>query len=102
PDRVAGAAEVADAVRTGIPLAGTDRLADVGAGTGLLGLALLDDVGEVVLLDPSAGMIEVADDKIAAGKLSGVAAVRHDLLTDPPPDERFDLAVPVLVVHRLK
>jgi len=102
PDRVARAAEVADAVRTAIPLAGTDRLADVGAGTGLLGLALLDDVGEVVLLDPSAGMIEVAGDKIAAGNLSGVEAVRHDLLTDPPPDERFDVAVSLLVLHHLK
>jgi 2-polyprenyl-3-methyl-5-hydroxy-6-metoxy-1,4-benzoquinol methylase len=101
PERVARAAEVADAVRTAIPLAPTDRLADVGAGTGLLGLALLDDVGEVALLDPSAGMIEVAAGKLAAGNLPNVRAVRHDLLADPPPAERFDVVVSLLVLHHL-
>jgi 2-polyprenyl-3-methyl-5-hydroxy-6-metoxy-1,4-benzoquinol methylase len=102
PERVARAAEVADAIRTTLPLARTDRLADVGAGTGLLGLALAHDVGEVVLLDPSAGMIEVASGKLEAGHLTGVQAVRHDLLADPPPVEPFDVAVSLLVLHHLE
>jgi len=101
PDRIARAAEVAEVVRTAIPLEPTDRLVDVGAGTGLLGLALVDDVGEVVLLDPSAGMIEVATAKLAGGSLPTVSAARHDLLVDPPPAERFDVAVSLLVLHHL-
>ena len=101
PDRIARATEVAEVVRTAMALAPTDRLVDVGAGTGLLGLALVDDVGEVVLLDPSAGMIEVATDKLAGGSLPTVSASRHDLLVDPPPAERFDVAVSLLVLHHL-
>src|SRR5204862_6055874 len=98
---MARAAEVAEAVRTAIPLAPTDRLVDVGAGTGLLGLALVNEVAEVVLLDPSAGMIEVATAKLADGALPRVHAVRHDLLVDAPPAERFDVAVSLLVLHHL-
>jgi ubiquinone/menaquinone biosynthesis C-methylase UbiE len=101
PERIARAGEIAAIVRTAIPLARTDRLVDVGAGTGLLGLALVDDVGEVVLLDPSAGMIEVAIAKLADGSLPTVHAVRHDLLADPPPAEPFDVAVSLLVLHHL-
>ena len=101
PDRIARAAEVAEVVRSAIPLAPTDRLVDVGAGTGLLGLALVDDVGAVVLLDPSAGMIDVATAKLADGSLPTVSAARHDLLVDPPPAERFDVAVSLLVLHHL-
>jgi 2-polyprenyl-3-methyl-5-hydroxy-6-metoxy-1,4-benzoquinol methylase len=102
PERIARAGEIAEAVRRTIPLAPTDRLVDVGAGTGLLGLALVDDVGEVVLLDPSAGMIEVATAKLADGALPTVRAVRHDLLVDLPPAEPFDVAVSLLVLHHLK
>jgi ubiquinone/menaquinone biosynthesis C-methylase UbiE len=91
PDRIARAAEVAEVVRSAIPLAPADRLVDVGAGTGLLGLALVDDVGAVVLLDPSAGMIEVATSKLSGGGLPTVHAVHHDLIADPPPADRFDL-----------
>ena len=102
PDRVARAAEVASAIREAVPLRPADRLVDVGAGTGLLGLALVDDVAEVVLLDPSAGMIEVANEKLAAGDLRTVRAVRHDLLGDPAPAEPFDVAVSLLVLHHLE
>lgn len=101
PERIRRAGEVADAIRAAIPLARTDRLIDVGAGTGLLGLALLDDVAEVVLSDPSAGMIEVAADKLRAGGLRTVRANRHDLLAGPPPEERFDVAVSLLVLHHI-
>ena len=102
PDRIARAGEVANSIRKAVPLRKTDRLVDVGAGTGLLGLALLDDVGEIVLSDPSAGMIEVATEKLATAGLRSVTAVRPDLLVDPPPPDRFDIAVSLLVLHHIK
>lgn len=101
PERIRRAADVADAIRAVVPLAQTDRLIDVGSGTGLLGLALADDVAEVVLSDPSAGMIAVADEKLRAGGLGAVRAIRHDLLAGPPSDERFDVAVSLLVLHHI-
>jgi 2-polyprenyl-3-methyl-5-hydroxy-6-metoxy-1,4-benzoquinol methylase len=102
PTRIARARQIAAAIRAAVPLARDNRLADVGAGTGLLGLALVDDVGEVVLLDPSAGMIEVAAQKLAGGSLPSVRADRHDLLADPPPAEPFDVVVSLLVLHHIE
>jgi ubiquinone/menaquinone biosynthesis C-methylase UbiE len=102
PGRIDRAARVAGAIREAVPLRKTDRLVDVGAGTGLLGLAFVDDVGEIVLSDPSAGMIDVATEKLAAANLRSVSAVRHDLLADPPPADRFDVAVSLLVLHHLE
>jgi ubiquinone/menaquinone biosynthesis C-methylase UbiE len=102
PERIARAARVAAAIEEAVPLRPTDRLVDVGAGTGLLGLALADHVGEIVLSDPSAGMIEVATEKLAAAGLRSVRAVRHDLLVDPSPVDRFDVAVSLLVLHHLE
>jgi ubiquinone/menaquinone biosynthesis C-methylase UbiE len=101
PERIRRAGEVAGAIRAALPLARTDRLIDVGAGTGLLGLALVDDVAEVVLSDPSAGMIEVAAEKLRASGLGTVRAIRHDLLAGSPSDERFDVAVSLLVLHHI-
>jgi ubiquinone/menaquinone biosynthesis C-methylase UbiE len=86
-----------------VPLSPTTRLIDVGAGTGLLGLALADDVGEVVLSDPSTGMIEVANEKLAAAGLRSVRAIVHDLLSADPLDaEPFDVAVSLLVLHHIE
>lgn len=101
PDRARRAAMVADAIRQHVPLSPSMRAIDVGAGTGLLGLALAGDVGEMVLAEPSSGMLEVVREKLALLDPPGVTAIRFDLLADPAPDPPFDLAVSQLVLHHL-
>ncbi len=101
PERAERAREVADAIRTSVALAGTMRAIDVGAGTGLLGLALAPDVGEMVLAEPSAGMLEVVREKLAAGGPRNVHAIRFDLTTDSAPGPSFDLVVSLLVLHHV-
>jgi 2-polyprenyl-3-methyl-5-hydroxy-6-metoxy-1,4-benzoquinol methylase len=101
PERRARAEAVAAAIRSSVTLDQGMRVIDVGAGTGLLGVALAADVGTVVLADPSAGMHEVTREKLAAGGPPNATAMRLDLVADPPPGEPFDLAVSMLVLHHL-
>jgi ubiquinone/menaquinone biosynthesis C-methylase UbiE len=81
------------------------RVIEVGAGTGLLGLALAGEVGELVLAEPSAGMLDVAREKLASDDptaISAISAIEFDLTTDePPPGAPFDLAISLLVLHHL-
>jgi SAM-dependent methyltransferase len=102
PERRARAEAVAEAIRAGVPLTPTTRAIEVGAGTGLLGLSLLDDLGELVLAEPSTGMLEVAREKLVALEDPRVSAVQFDLLADEPPGPPFDLAMSLLVLHHLQ
>ena len=78
------------------------RTIEVGAGTGLLGLALADDVGELVLAEPSSGMLEVAREKLTRLDRPGTSAVAFDLVSDPPLVPPFDLAISQLVLHHIE
>ena len=102
PERRERAEAVAAAIRSAVDLDASMRAIDVGAGTGLLGLALAGDVGEMVLADPSEGMLEVLTEKLATAGPSNASGLRFDLLADkPPPGRPFDLAVSLLVLHHL-
>ena len=101
PEKRSRAEAVAHVIRDSIDLAPTMRVIDVGAGTGLLGLALAGEVGELVLAEPSEGMLEVMREKLAAAEPSDVTAVHFDLMADPPPGDAFDLAVSLLVLHHV-
>jgi SAM-dependent methyltransferase len=101
PERRERAEAVADAIRANVPLSPTTRTIDVGAGTGLLGFALADDIGELVLAEPSEGMREVIDEKLAASGRTDITAIPFDLAAGTPPAEPFDLAISLLVLHHV-
>ena len=101
PERSERAQAAAQVIRQHIPLAPSMRAIDLGAGTGLLGLALAPDVGEVVLAEPSPGMLEVARQKLRAQGPANVTAVELDLPGPPPAGAPFDLAVSLLVLHHV-
>lgn len=102
PERRDRAHELADAIRRHVPLSRDMRAIDIGAGTGLLGLDLLADVGSVVLADPSAGMIEVARTKIESEGAVDASAVVFDFPSDSAPEGApFDLAVSLMALHHM-
>jgi ubiquinone/menaquinone biosynthesis C-methylase UbiE len=101
PERIARAAAVADAIRARVALTPTTRTIDVGAGTGLLGLALADEVGDLVLADPSEGMLGVVREKLSGGRWPRVSAARFDLTVDERPGAPFDLAISLMVLHHV-
>jgi ubiquinone/menaquinone biosynthesis C-methylase UbiE len=108
PDHVARADAGANAVVRAVPIPPGTRAIELGAGTGLLALAIRARVGperltELVLSDPSSGMLEVAAGKIRDQALEGVTTARFDLVADPPPaGSPFDLALSMLMLHHVE
>ena len=101
PERRERAEAVAAAIRENVPLTTTTRTIDIGAGTGLLGLALVDDIGDLVLAEPSEGMREVISEKLAASGRADVSAIPFDLEAGVAPGAPFDLAISLLVLHHV-
>lgn len=104
PDTARRAAEVAAAIAQAVPLAGTDRVLEYGAGTGLVTQALADRVGDVTLADNSSGMRQVLGDKIAARVLpQGARVWSLDLESDPVPvGEAFEVVISSMVLHHVR
>ena len=103
PRRIARAEEAARAIQAAIAIPAGCRAIEVGAGTGLLGLALHRHFGSLVLADTSDGMLTEAARKISDGGLTGVSTAHFDLATDaPPPGAPFDLVLSLLLLHHVK
>jgi 2-polyprenyl-3-methyl-5-hydroxy-6-metoxy-1,4-benzoquinol methylase len=103
PERRERAHRLADTIREHVPLRPEMRAIEIGAGTGLLGLDLLADIGSVVLSDPSEGMVEVARTKIEAEGIEDASAIVFDFpATKPPPGGPFELAVSLLALHHVE
>lgn len=101
PAKIERARAVARAIREDLPLDGSERLLEYGAGTGLVTEALRDAVGPVTLVDTSAGMREAMRAKVAAGAIPDARIWDLDLSVGPVPDERFDLVVTVMTLHHI-
>lgn len=108
PERIQRAEGVADAMVGAVSIGPGTRAIELGAGTGLLGLAIRERVGparlsELLLTDASTGMLEVAEAKVRTRRLTGVRTLRFDVASEPPPaGAPFDLALSLLVLHHVQ
>ncbi len=83
PGHEARQVAVARAITETVNLGPRMNAVDIGGGTGRLSILLADRVGSVVVTDPSAGMVQVARERIEAAGLSDrLRAVQADLTTD--------------------
>ena len=90
---------VARAIEHAVALGPRMSALDVGAGTGRLSILLSDRVGSVVVTDPSAGMVQVARERIeAAGLADRLRAVQVDLTTDAL-DGTYDVVWSSMAMH---
>jgi 2-polyprenyl-3-methyl-5-hydroxy-6-metoxy-1,4-benzoquinol methylase len=92
---------VAQAIKEAVNLSPRMKAVDVGGGTGRLSILLADLVGSVVVTDPSAGMVQVARERIEAAGLSNrLRAVQADLTTDRL-DGPYDVAWSSMALHHV-
>jgi SAM-dependent methyltransferase len=92
---------VAEAIKEAVDLSPRMSAVDVGGGTGRLSILLADQVGSVVVTDPSAGMVQVARERIeAAGLGDRLRAVQADLTTERL-DGTFDVAWSSMALHHV-
>lgn len=78
-----------------------DRLVDLGAGTGLLALALAKQVERVVAVDASPAMLRRLAERAREGGLANVETIVADLCSLPLADHSITLAVSNYAFHHL-
>lgn len=92
---------VARAIEQAVALTSDMSALDIGGGTGRLSILLADHVGSVLVTDPSAGMVEVAQQRIdAAGLGDRMRAVQADLSKDQL-DGRYDVVWSSMALHHV-
>jgi ubiquinone/menaquinone biosynthesis C-methylase UbiE len=93
---------VARAITEVVNLSPRMSAVDVGGGTGRLSILLADQVGSIVVTDPSAGMVQVARERIEAAGLSDrVRAVQADLTADQL-EGTYDIVWSSLALHHVQ
>ena len=96
------ARHVASLLREALPLTPATRLLDYGAGTGLLSQHLVEDVGHLVIADPSEGMRAVAQGKVERGVLPGAEVLDLQLGRDPVPEGlQVDVVAAMMALHHV-
>lgn len=84
-----------------IPLRPDMKALEFGAGTGMTSFLLMDHLGEIVMIDNSAEMIKVANEKIKKGNAKNLKAICTDIMTDPSVGSGFDLIFTQMVLHHV-
>ena len=83
-----------------IPVQKNMKALEYGAGTGLLSFILKDRFKEITLMDSSMGMLKVAKEKIAAGRMQNIKTLFFDLEKEEY-TARFDIIYNQMVLHHV-
>lgn len=92
---------LAEAIAARVTLTASMQALDYGSGTGHVSFPLQARLGHVTLVDSSAGMLEVAREKIAARQITNMEARQGDLESALSSGERFDLIVSAMTLHHM-
>ena len=98
--RVENVRAIATAIKKAVPLSETMSALEFGCGTGLVSRELLPNLGNVLAIDLSPGMIEQLEKRIAEAGLQNITAQCCDIFTDPPTGP-FDLIFSAMALHHV-
>lgn len=100
PERAARARAVARQIMDRVPLRRNMHVLDFGSGTGLLGFNFLPRVASVTFADPSQGMLDQVEAKLADGALESGRTLRLDPDRTVLPG-RYDAIVSLMTLHHV-
>ncbi|MGC6767671.1 class I SAM-dependent DNA methyltransferase [Enterococcus sp. LJL51] len=82
PERLQIAEQIADKIRQTVKTGEYDTALDFGSGTGLVGLQLIDLFSQMIFVDTSGNMLEIARKKIDQQKIDSITLLHQDLFLD--------------------
>lgn len=88
--------------RTRSYLSATDRVLEVGCGTGSTALLLAPHVGQMIATDISRNMISIANKKADEGAVRNVQFIADDVLGDGIPDGPYDAVLALNLLHLIE
>lgn len=101
PHAVKRAQAVAKAIRRQVPLDLKMDIMELGAGTGLVSLALWPFVHSIKAVDSSHGMLSELRRKVKDLGISNVTTLCCDIESDPLPEGKWDVIFSVMTLHHV-
>lgn len=74
---------------------------EFGAGTGITSFLLKDYLKEITMIDSSAGMVRIMQEKVKAANAKNLKPLLFDLEKEEWTGEKFDLLITQMVVHHV-
>lgn len=94
-------AAIAEEIKKLIPLSKEMSALEYGAGTGITSFLLKDYLKEITLMDNSAEMIRVINEKIITTKANNLKALNFNLEDEEYTERKFDLIFTQMVLHHV-
>jgi len=101
PQRAQRARAVAGAVREAVAIGPGMSAVEIGCGTGLVTLALCDDLADILALDTSAEAVATLRDRLRELGVGNVEVLQLDLCTTEPPVGDVDLVFSSMALHHV-
>jgi tRNA (cmo5U34)-methyltransferase len=92
---------IAKGILNFIPLEHSMRAMEFGTGTAILSFLLKDHFKEIILIDSSAEMIRVTNEKISATTATNMRTLLFDLEKNELKNEKFDIIYTQMVLHHV-
>jgi len=102
PRRVKLSGEIAGAIRGAVPISQEWQAMDFGCGTGLVTVQLAPDLGSIIGVDSSEGMLAQLEQKIERLGLTNVRTAPADQVLAAPAIGQFHLITSAMTLHHVE
>lgn len=102
PERFERSEIIANKMLQSLPIKPESRALEYGAGTGILSFILSSHFSEIVMMDSSAEMVKVMEEKVAEEGLLHLKPVLYNLEEEVYIGEKFDVVYNLLVMHHVQ